>query len=614
MLHSRHRVLYPALLALMAAVLSTLAPVPFVSPAGSTLAAQSSDTLTKVIITFRSAPGASDEGLVRGVGGRVRNRFHLVHAIAATVPQQALAALRANPRIALVEPDVRIFAVDAELDNSWGVKRIGAGTVHDGGNRGAGVKVAVIDTGIDRFHPDLAANYVDGWDFVNNDADPMDDNQHGTHVAGTIAARDDDAGVVGVAPEAKLYALKVLDANGAGDFSNVILALQWAVDHGINVTNSSFGSTQDPGSAAKAAYDNAEAAGILNVAAAGNSGNCQGTGENTLWPARYASVIAVAATDSTDARACFSSTGLDVELAAPGVSVNSTVPGGGYAVFSGTSMATPHVTGAAALVFASGNITDTNGNGRINDEVRGALDTTAHDLGAAGRDALYGFGLVDVAAAVLGPVPPQPAVAVTVTTNKSSYARGVDTTAQLTTVVKDENGAAITGLASTAFVTTLDGLGMPVVFAETTSPGTYSGSLNISAAAVGSHTVVVTATDSRSITGSSTASFSVTAPNTVRVKSITYSLYGGANGRANLGIAVLIVDGAGAPVPNGIVSVIVYRNFAFYGAANGRSGPDGRALFEARNAPAGCYQTLVAAVLAGTRSWDSVTPPNQGCK
>jgi subtilisin len=604
MLPSRHRFLFGVILFLAVAILS---------PGRSGVSAQAPGDRVKVLIAFRSAPGAADEALVRGAGGQVRNRFHLVSAIAATLTPEAVAALRANPRVALVEPDVRIFAVDAELDNSWGVKRINAGTVHAGGNSGTGVKVGIIDTGIDYNHPELAANYAGGWDFVNTDADPFDDNKHGTHVAGTVAAVDNDLGVVGVAPQASLYALKVLDASGSGDFSAVIAALEWAVDHGLQVTNNSYGSTQDPGTLAQQAFDNAAAAGIVNVAAAGNSGNCAGTGDSVTWPARYDSVIAVAATDQNDVSPCFSSTGPKVELAAPGVNVNSTVPGGGFELLSGTSMASPHVAGAAALVIASG-IADANSNGRINDEVRAALDNSAHDLGNAGRDTWYGFGLVDVAAAIAGPAPPEPAVNVTVTTNKTSYVSGVDTDAQLTATVRDETGTAIAGLAASAFVTMLDGVGTAVTFTETATPGTYTGSLNISGASTGSHTVSVTATDSRPLSGSGSASFTITVPNTVRVQSITYSTYGGFNGKAHLVITVKIVDGLNAPVPNGTVSIILYRNFAFYGSANGRSNAQGNAIFEARNAPAGCYQTLVAAVLAGTRSWDAVTPPNSFCK
>jgi subtilisin len=567
-----------------------------------------------VLIAFRNLPGAAEEALVRAAGGEVKHTFRIVHAIAARLPEHAVDALRRNPRISIVEPDVRMFAVDAELDNTWGVKRIGAGEPHAGGFRGNGVKVAVIDSGIDYNHPDLAANYAGGYDFVNNDADPFDDNQHGTHVAGTIAARDDDAGVIGVAPEARLYALKVLGANGSGSFSDVIAALQWAVDNGIQVTNMSFGSSQDPGSLVRNAFDNAAAAGILHIAAAGNSGTCTGTGENMLFPARYASVVAVAAVNSSDARPCFSSTGVDVELAAPGVGVNSTIPGGGYAAFNGTSMASPHVAGTAALVVGAG-VADLNSNGRVNDEVRQILIDTAQDLGPAGRDTFYGHGLVNAAAAVTyTPSPPDPAVAVTVATNKTTYSSGVDTSAQVTVTVKDEGGAAIAGLAASSFATLVDGGARAVTFAETATPGTYTGSFSLSGLGTGAHSVRVDVTDTRVLTGSAQTSFSIAEPNTVRVSAINYSTYGGGSGKQNLVISVAVVNGAGLPQSGAIVSVMLFRNGFFYGAANGISNAAGNAVFEARNAPSGCYQTSIAAVLSGTRTWDGLTPPNSFCK
>ena len=565
-----------------------------------------------VLIAFTSVPGPSDEALVRAAGGTVKHTFHLVPAIAASVPDSALDGLRRNPRVARVEPDVRVYAIDAELDNSWGVKRIGAGSVHASGNRGSGVSVAVIDSGVDYNHPDLASNYAGGYDFVNNDGEPLDDNKHGTHVAGTIAALDNDAGVVGVAPAVALYALKVLGADGSGSFSNVIAALQWAVDHGIQITNSSFGSSQNPGLTVQAAYDNAAAAGLLHVAAAGNSGTCDGTGDNVLYPARYASVIAVAATDSANSSPCFSSTGPDVELAAPGVSINSTVPGGTYEVLSGTSMASPHVAGTAALVINAG-VSDTNGNGRVNDEVRQRLIETAQDLGTAGRDTWYGYGIVDAVAAVAPAAPKQPSVVVAVTTDKATYTSGVDAAAQVTAVVTDENGNAIAGLASSAFATALDGGAIGAVFAETTA-GRYSATVDISGTTAGTHTVVVSATDTRGLSGSGTATFNVAPPNVVRVAAVNYSTWGGQGGKRNLLISVAIVDGVGTAVNGATVSVIVTRNGVYYGAANGVSNSAGNALFEARNAPSGCYETTVAAVIAGSKVWDEVTPANSFCK
>ena len=223
--------------------------------------AQAVENRIAVLIGFDARPGPPEEALVRSVGGLVSHRYHLVPAIAARVPPQAVAALRRNPRVTVVEADVRVVAVDLELDGSWGVKRIGAGPVHQQGLWGAGVTVAILDSGIDYTHPDLALNYAGGYDFVNDDDDPFDDNAHGTHVAGIVAARDDDAGVVGVAPYARLYALKVLDASGHGSFSDVIAAMQWAVDHGAQVTNSSYGSSENPGVTVQQAFENAEAAG-----------------------------------------------------------------------------------------------------------------------------------------------------------------------------------------------------------------------------------------------------------------------------------------------------------------------------------------------------------------
>ena len=172
-------------------------------------------------------------------------------------------------------------------------------------------------------------------------------------------------------------------------------------------------------------------------------------------------------------------------------------------------------------------------------------------------------------AAVQPPAAPEPAVAVTVTTDKASYTSGIDTSVGMTTVVKDENGAAVVGLSAVAFVTALDGVNRPVNFVETATPGTYSGMLSLTGVAVGSHTVVVSAIDTRGLSGSASASFIVTPANTVRVRAITYSTYGGLTGKAHLGISVAVVNGAGAPVSGAIVSVMLTRNGGFYGAANG---------------------------------------------
>ncbi|MFC1980298.1 S8 family serine peptidase [Chloroflexota bacterium] len=367
-----------------------------------------------VIIGFNRPPGPSEEGLIHSIGGNVKFTYRIIPGIAASIPTTAIQGLLKNPRVTIIEPDVEIHATDAELDNAWGVERIGAGMVHDSINKGDSVKVAIIDTGIDYYHLDLAANYAGGYDFVNIDEDPMDDNGHGTHVAGIVAALDNDSGVVGVAPEVELYALKVLDSDGNGSFFNVIAALDWATGNnpdGIicQITNNSYGSSDYPGDLVELAFDLAYTWpdwSQLHVAAAGNSGNLLGEGDNVEYPARFASVIAVASTDQSDMRAISSSTGPDVELAAPGVDINSTCAPwldgsmhdkdgivNDYAILSGTSMASPHVAGTAALVMAA-HPTWTN------EQVRFHLQDTAYDLYPA---EFYGHGLVDAYAAVPPP-------------------------------------------------------------------------------------------------------------------------------------------------------------------------------------------------------------------
>ncbi len=383
-----------------------------------------------VLIGFGNTPGQSEQALVRAFGGEISHSFHLVPAIAASVPSSALNGLRNHPLVTVVELDGTVQAIDAELDNTWGVKRIGAGDAHADGEKGTGVKAAVIDSGIDYNHEDLDANFAGGYDFVNDDTDPMDDNGHGTHVSGTVAAEDNDTGVVGAAPEAALYGLKVLNENGSGSWSDVIAALEWAVDNGLQVTNNSYGSGKDPGSTVQAAFDNSAAAGVLHIAAAGNSGNPPGKGDKVGYPARYDSVVAVAATDKDDERASFSSTGPDVELAAPGVDIPSTLLGGGYGEKSGTSMASPHAAGTAALVIAAG-ISDADGDGNINDDVRQVLQDTADDLGEAGRDEKYGYGLVNAYGAVLA-VGPVTDIAVTAVDAPSSVVVGDTTSVDVT--------------------------------------------------------------------------------------------------------------------------------------------------------------------------------------
>ncbi|MCQ6963594.1 S8 family peptidase [Methanolobus chelungpuianus] len=347
-----------------------------------------------VLISFK---GKANAELVKAYGGNVKHEYTIVPAVAAELPQKAIDALSKNPNIDFIEPDGQAQILADEVP--WGITRINAVNAQSSGFTGTGIKVAVLDTGIDYTHPDLMANYLGGYDFVNRDNDPMDDHSHGTHVAGTVAAASNGIGVLGAAPQAGLYSVKVADSSGYCSYSNIIAGINWAVDNNADVITMSLGGTSSS-STLQSACDNAYSKGVVLVGAAGNSGG------SVIYPAAYSSVIAVSAVDSTNAKTSWSCYGPQIEFAAPGVSIKSTMPGGLYGFKSGTSMATPHVTGAVALLMstdAAGTSYDANKNGNWDPaEVRSRLQKTATDLGATGKDDYYGYGLVNAYAAVNG--------------------------------------------------------------------------------------------------------------------------------------------------------------------------------------------------------------------
>lgn len=369
-------------------------------------------TQHRVFIVFKFPPGANEEKIVKGLGGSIRYTYGIVPVIAASIPETAIQGLQNNPNVVAIEAVGQVTATNEVYP--WGITKIGSDIVHNEQyNRGFGVKVAIIDTGIDCTHFDLQDNCAGGYDFVNDDYDPYDDHSHGTHVAGIVAADDNYTGIIGVAPDVQLFALKVLDYAGSGWDYDIVAALDWIAtyndsysDDPIRITNNSYSGSDLNNTTVQTAFDTLASKGVLHVSAAGNSGNVPGRGDNVGYPARFASNIAVAATDDRDKRATFSSTGPDVELSAPGVSIQSTIPGGSFAVKSGTSMASPHVAGVAALVMATGTTDPT--------EVRNRLVATADDLGDVGKDDKYGWGLVDAdEAAYSGQVDTPPVIAIT---------------------------------------------------------------------------------------------------------------------------------------------------------------------------------------------------------
>lgn len=384
------------------------------STGASAFAGAAANVSGRKIVVFEE--GVSFVGRDAILGGLSQNRIkRLSGALSADVLDGAgageLAELAQRPGVKRIDDDVIVTALErAETRASgkggaqaapaqtlpWGIDRIDAELVWPAGNSANPIKVGIVDTGISLSHPDLALNIKGSYNAVNSRRSANDDNGHGSHVAGIVAALDNAIGVVGAAREADLYAIKVLSSSGSGYLSDIIEGIDWAIARDLDVINMSLGTAADVQSFHDAVI-RAAAAGITIVAAAGNSGGA------VNYPGAYPEVIGVSATDSTNALASWSSRGPEVDLAAPGVSIYSTYKGNGYATLSGTSMASPHVAAAAALLLNRPirSEEDANGNGAWDpEEVKARLQATATDLGATGTDSLYGAGLVNAFAAV----------------------------------------------------------------------------------------------------------------------------------------------------------------------------------------------------------------------
>lgn len=333
---------------------------------------------------------------------------------------KAIAMYRQDPNVEYAEPNYVIktcntYPNDVSFGVQWSLNNTGqtSGTPDADIDApeawdistGSNVVVAVVDTGVDYTHQDLAGNIwsnpdeipdngvdddgngliddVKGWDFYNADKDPKDDNGHGSHVSGIASAATNNAtGIAGVSWNSRIMAVKVLSNAGRGYDSDVANGIIYAADNGADVINLSLGGNEYS-TILKDAVDYAFSKNCVIVAAAGNSGD-----DTPLYPAAYDNVLSVAATDHNDARASFSTFGQEVDIAAPGVNIYSSVLNNGYNSYDGTSMATPHVTGIVALILAQNP-------SLANYEVIKKVYICADDLGAAGWDKYTGFGRVN---------------------------------------------------------------------------------------------------------------------------------------------------------------------------------------------------------------------------
>ncbi len=380
----------------------------------SVLADDMADRMTFFTADDMSRGLAAPSGMPSDMVAYDVNRYS-APIVMARLTEAEVSSLGSDDNVASVEEDQPAWALsltDALLVEGQpapqaetipaGVSQVKAPLAWDG-SRGKAINVAILDTGIDGKHPDLAPNFRGGASFIDDENSTDDFHGHGTHCAGTVAAAINGLGVVGVAPAASLYAVKVLNRNGSGSYSSIIAGIDWSVNKKrMHVVSMSLGGSGDS-NALKTMCQSAFDAGVLLVAAAGNAGPPPaGSKSSVRYPALYDSVIAVSAIGSDNTLASFSSRGPKIELCAPGVQILSTAPGGGYQQMSGTSMACPHTSGVAALAWGAHRY-------QTNVVIRRLLAHTADELGNPGRDDHFGFGRVDANQATLSTSPP-PAV------------------------------------------------------------------------------------------------------------------------------------------------------------------------------------------------------------
>ena len=405
----------PVRLLVAIALLAALLPV--VAMPSTVVAGDFTNASGRLIVIWRTdAPrSVSMAGVVQSERSANRRRSLVVAAAGQT--SAVIARLRTDPRIAAILPDGLMTATDwpssgAPNDslyagNQADLPLIGVPTAWQTTTGSPSVIVAVLDTGMTRTHADLdGVSVVSPRNEIANTTDVADGKGHGTHVIGTIAAETNNGiGVAGIAPGVSIMPIKVLDDTGSGWLSDIMDGVDYARINGAKVISMSIGGPLDAGSVGyfQPTFDAAYAAGITIIAAAGNDGTTA-----ISYPGGFAHVLSIAATDDRDAHAYFSQVNATVDLSAPGVAIASTYKNGGYSVMSGTSMATPHVAGVAALV-RSAHPTYTVS------QIDAALLSTAEDLGSAGRDDTYGYGRVNAAAAVAYAIAPDPTPSATPT-------------------------------------------------------------------------------------------------------------------------------------------------------------------------------------------------------
>ncbi|MBK1689161.1 S8 family serine peptidase [Rubrivivax gelatinosus] len=491
----------------------------------------------RVLLSPRAGlPAADFRALLAVHGGQARkmgqSELYVVDLPAGVSERAVQQRLARHRLLKFAELDRRIapaYAVnDPYLGSQWHLGTIGAASAWDL-SQGAGVTIAILDSGIDGKHPDLAARMVAGWNFYDGNADTSDANGHGTAVAGAAAATSDNAtGVAAVAGKANLMPVRIADANAYAYWSTVAQGLTWAADHGARVANISYNGVAGSSTVASAA-NYLRGKGGLVVVAAGNDGKDPGFAATTA-------MIPVSATDSADKRTSWSNYGAFVALAAPGSGIWTTNRGGGYSAWSGTSFASPITAGVVALMMASRPDLP-------NTTIESLLYASAQDLGTAGRDTNFGHGRVDAAAAVAAAVAAAPAAdtsAPAVAIGSPGAGSTVSGTVTVDVAASDNVGVARVELSAGGSTVGIDG-SAPFAFAWDTT-GVANGSRSLVATAydaAGNRATSATVTVNVA-NAVSTPAADTTAPKVALVNPVAGSVSG------TVGVSVSASDDSGA--------------------------------------------------------------------
>jgi thermitase len=493
----------------------------------------------RVLVGFKhGVPPSRVQALLAAAGARSVGQIPHIDVQIVQLPPQAseVAAARAfaqRPEVAFSEPDRLVPPAMVPNDTyyymAWHLSKISAPTAWDTTCGSSSVTIAILDTGVDGTHPDLSPKIVPGWNFYDNNSNTSDVYGHGTAVAGTAAACSNNGiGVASIAWNCKIMPIRVADANGYATYSALASGITYAADHGARVANASFEASNSATIDSAAQYLQGKG-GVVTIAA-GNEGTFNSSPDDPY-------VLTVSATDSSDALASWSNTGNNVDLAAPGVNVATTLSGGGYGTGSGTSFSAPVVAGVAALVISvNPSLTAT--------QIQNVLKQSADDLGAAGWDPSYGWGRVNAARAVslaLGTSGGGGGGTADTTPPTVSFGSPAAAATVSGTVSVQVNAGDNVGVASVSF--SVDGASQG---SDTSSP--YSFSWNTAGWSNGSHTLTAKATDA--VGNSTSASVTVTVSNaapdsTAPTISITSPKAGATVSGTNVSVLVSAADNVG---------------------------------------------------------------------